>query len=363
MKLKILYFIACAVLVTGCLKDNSCATTYVLKPMVQAKSVDQPTPMADGVLVYTHHADTLLWTVASYEDAVAGVITSKENPAEQITTPAAIGTPYQYSGTSADGSPFESVGWLQMPIAQRPQMVVAVNTRDSLFAYTMQEAVLNVPYFYISLVFTPFKEGRSYKTGKWMMRNDFYNPPVKLKAYVDPTYQKTEAEGMEHYLNNELKVYAFAADTTEWRIKSYEDALAQRITLKRDSLQQHDEPNFVAYREQDGRFGMTINTSPLMIVVVDRTNKLYAYTKQTPDLHGAEPTWEVVMRLWLEDWIREENGWVIVNDRFSPENQKPEPEPEPEPDPEVPAPSPEEGGEDENPDQSTDQGTDNQQNA
>lgn len=340
MKLRILYCLLAAALLSGCLKDNTTATVYVLKPLVQEQSVDRPEPLADGVRLYSYPADTADWQVLSYDDALAGVITSKENPSEQQSEPASVGVPFQYTATAPEGEdPYQSVGWLQMPVTRQQQMVVAVDTQHKLFAYTLQEPVLNVPYLYVSLVFAPYKEGRIYKSGNWVFRNDFYNPPLKIKAFIDPKYRTTADARPEPYTNAQVKIYAYAADTTDWKIRSFEDAWASRITLKRDEHQQRDEPNFLAYPE-NGMFSMTVDSSPLMIVVADRTNKIFAYTKQTPDLSGESPTWSLTVNLWLEEWISREEGWTVVNERFSPENQKPDPEPEPEPEPEVPDPQP-----------------------
>jgi len=65
---------------------------------------------------------------------------------------------------------------------------------------------------------------------------------------------------------------------------------------------------------------MTVTTTPLLVVVVDRSNRLYAYSKQDPDLLGASPTYPVVFRLWRDTWISVEEGWRIVNENFRPEN-------------------------------------------
>ena len=326
---------------TGCLKDNSCATTYILKPLLQEKQVDSPVPMAEGVQLYTYEVDTLNWEVASYEDAVKGILTSKHNPEEQLTQPAGVGEPYTYSTTPDDGSsPYESIGWMQMPISKHQQMVVAVDTQHRIFGYTAQESVINIPFYYVTVVFTPYKEAKQWKSGKWQFRNDYYAPPLKLKAYVDPKYEAEQGGQPTAFENSEVKVYAYAADTLDWCVKSFEDAAAGRITLKRDESEKRDQPNFQAYKEQNGLFGMTINSSPVMIVVVDRAHKIYAYTKQEPDLAGECPTWDVLIQAWGEQWIWAANGWTLVNEAFSPENREPEPEPEPEPDPDVPDPNP-----------------------
>lgn len=42
-----------------------------------------------------------------------------------------------------------------------------------------------------------------------------------------------------------------------------------------------------------------------MVVVVDRVNRLYAYTKKEVDLEGASPTFPVLFRPWIQQWIDE----------------------------------------------------------
>lgn len=312
---KAICILLAAALLTGCFKDTSYETTYVLKPLLQAASVD-PTQPLEGVRAYTYAVDTLLWGIESYEDALSGVITMKGDPSQRMTTPAAVAVPYD----AVEGA----VGWLQMPIGEPFQMIVAVDPAHKLYGYTVQPQILNLPELYVSLVFKPWKEGFSYKEGNWSFYNDFYEPPVVLKTYISPKLQ-VEMEGPESDPTaSQIKAYAYAADTTQWYIASYEDARDGKITLKADPAQTRSQPNFQAYREDSGLYGMEVTSTPLMVVVVDRTNRLYAYSKQEVELSGPEVTFPIVFRLWNETWIAVENGWRVVNDAFRPEATDPE---------------------------------------
>ncbi|WP_418982332.1 hypothetical protein [Alistipes sp.] len=316
MKTRILALLGCAALLAGCFKDTSYDTTYVLKPLVQPNSVDPVQPL-EGVQAYTYAVDTLLWGISSYEDALAGVITLKGDPSQQMTTPAAVAVPYD----AIEGA----VGWLQMPVGEPFQMIVAVDPASRIYGYTVQPQILNLPELFVSLVFKPWKEGFSYKDGNWSFYNDFYVPPVTLKTYIAPKLQQTEGGPESDPVSSQVKAYAYAADTTQWYIASYEDARDFRITLKDDPKQTRTQPNFRAYHEDSGLYGMDVTSTPLMVVVVDLENQLYAYSKQEVELSGPEVTFPVVFRLWSKEWITVENGWRVVNDALRPE-QNPEPE-------------------------------------
>lgn len=72
---------AATLICPGCFKDVSDSTNYVLKPLVQNLSADPNNPL-EGVRAYAFVADTALYTVASYEDALNGVVTSRTNSSD-----------------------------------------------------------------------------------------------------------------------------------------------------------------------------------------------------------------------------------------------------------------------------------------
>ena len=93
-KFKILTFVAVAAALagTGCFKSIGYETFYVLRPWAQEGTVKTPIPRED-MLAYAFDADTTEWSVLSYEDAVAGIITSRRT-GEKLR-PIAQGEPYE----------------------------------------------------------------------------------------------------------------------------------------------------------------------------------------------------------------------------------------------------------------------------
>ena len=259
---RIITLFTAVVLFAGCFKEVSYRTDYVLKPLVQENSGDVAQLLPEGkAQAFAHAADTVFWEVASYEDALAGIITRRDNPTEKQTVPLVTAEPYQQEGIA---------GWLSMRIDKPSVMVVAVDTEHRIYGYTQQEIAENFPKLYVSVVFKPWKEGTEYKDGNWIFRNQFYVPPTYLDCYIAPSVQ-AEEDG-ETTEPSKLKAYAYAVDTTAW-------------------------------------------SPTLMVVVVDQTNEVYAYSKQEVDLDGEPVTFPIVFRTWRPEYLYVEEGWRVVNEK------------------------------------------------
>ena len=76
MKRTILYA-AAALLLGGCFKSVGYDTDVILKSWVQTESAAELKP-AQGVVAYAFEADTVTWTVASYEDALTASLRARE---------------------------------------------------------------------------------------------------------------------------------------------------------------------------------------------------------------------------------------------------------------------------------------------
>lgn len=302
-------------LASGCFKDTSIRTNYILKPLSQALSTDPYTPF-EGLKAYSFDADTALYTVSSYEDALNGVISLKGRPSERITTPVSTSAPYEREGTT---------GWVSLELRSPTQMVVAVDPVHRLYAYTQQEVEVNLPNLYVALPFRTWKEGNSYKDGNWSYYNEFYAPPVYRDCYVDAKAQLSE--GAAETAISKMEVYAYAADTTAWYIASYDDAVSGRITSKADTTDTRTIPSFRGYADSGtGLYKMSVSAGSLMVVVADRSDRMYAYTQQTVDLTQTDaltfPT--LVFRPWRGLWhdATDTNGWLVVNPTYDPEAEK-----------------------------------------
>ena len=308
---RVLFTLLTALLLTGCFKDVAENTAYILKPLVQHTSggLNEPLP---GVLAFAFEADTTEWTVASYEEALQGIITSKSNPQEKNSTPITEAFPYEVEGMTDR---------LEMTLPPREVMLLAIDTENRLYAYTNIELKENIGSLYVTLIFKTWKEGASWTEG-WSFYNSFYSPAKEIESFVKVAAQLAEGAAEEVIPN--VKVMAFAADTTEWRIASYDDAVGGMLTSKQDPLVTRTNPEFNGYETNEkGTFRMQVSASPLMVVVVDRTHRLYAYSKQTVDLESdLTPTFSVLFRPWLTAWISEENGWRVVNPEYEPETEE-----------------------------------------
>lgn len=312
MKLKIRFIFAVLILLAGCSKDFSYDTTYVIKPLSQLLPHRAYLPL-EGVQAFTYPVDTLLWGVASYEDALSGVITLKTDPTQKMTTPEATSTPYQ----EIEGT----IGWIQLPTSAPMQMIVAVDPDSKVYAYTQREQVVDLPRVVAVLRFMKWKEGFSYKDGPWSFYNKFYTPASKVVCSILPRIQATEGGAEEPITTaSRIKAYAYAVDTTEWRLASYTDASNGLITSKSDPKQTISSPDYSAYYDTPTQhWNLSATISPLMVVVVDTQTKRYAYSQQQFPIPGDPVTFNpVVFRTWTGPGVVVEQGWTQVNEGLMP---------------------------------------------
>ena len=166
-KFKILTFVAVAAALagTGCFKSIGYETFYVLRPWAQEGTVKTPIPRED-MLAYAFDADTTEWSVLSYEDAVAGIITSRRT-GEKLR-PIAQGEPYEIDGNE---------NWLAMQLNGPRFLILAVDQSNRLYGFTEQAIGENLPQMHVSVTFYPKEKGRRFLKGKWIMCNDFYTEP------------------------------------------------------------------------------------------------------------------------------------------------------------------------------------------
>lgn len=303
--------------VAACSKNVSYNTGYVLRPYVQENRAGTIDPL-DGVEAFAYALDTTDWTVATYQEALDGVVTAKDDPIEKLHDPAAIATP-------SDAFP----GALGMEISDPRMMIVAVDTKNRIYGYTMQELGFNLPNLTVSMVFHPWKEGFVYGDGRWTMFNEFYEPPVNVDVFIRPEVRKEEGGANEPIAS--VKAYAYAVDTTEWCVASYADAAAGKITSKTDTTLVLTNPDFTAYREiagdREGEYKMSVSKPSVMVIVVDISDKIYAYSQQEFEIvKGHEPyTLPLVFEPWRATYLYVDDGWRFVDEDFEKRNPE-EPE-------------------------------------
>lgn len=304
----------------GCSKDVTFHTRYVIKPLQQLASDDHRPQPVEGATAFVYNVDTTEWYVAAYDDALKGVLTSRENPSEKLTEPYSVSVPFLYEGAVGEDQPSPE-GWLEVNMDLPTQMVVTVDPVHRLYAYTQQELIENLHILYATVLFQPWKTGTSYTSGKWVVRNDFYVPPQRVAYAFRPQAQAAQ-DGAATDVEN-AKIYAYAVDTTRWWVPTYEDAVAGRI-YEKGTENLRGTPEFSAYRNSEtGRFEMEVTRPEIMVVAVDREHQIYAYTNLKVDLSTPTASCDIVFRPWREEWRYADEGWSVTNSHYAPQEPAP----------------------------------------
>lgn len=166
---------------------------------------------------------------------------------------------------------------------------------------------------------------------------------VEYTDFRISVYDQTESNG-EFVRSTDLETYAFYVDTTQWTVKSYEDALARRITNKTTGKTQ-TEPDAIGEFYADDEYQVTIRleSEMSMIVVVNPTLKLFAYRNYKLPINL--PT--VDTKLYMASWRQSHSvaGWRVVNNFYEPPTEEPTPPADDEEEPTPPADDGEGGNE------------------
>lgn len=158
--------VVAAAAATGCFKKVSHETRLVIKPLVQEVSAGSMQAVA-GAKAYAFGVDTTLWTVATYADAEAGIITPKTG-GEPSPAPIGVSEPFVMDSTE---------NWVVMTVNAPTAMLVVVDTAHRLYGYCQYKFAENLPSTYLSVIFRPWRAGNFYVDGAWRMFNEFYTEP------------------------------------------------------------------------------------------------------------------------------------------------------------------------------------------
>lgn len=141
-----------------------------------------------------------------------------------------------------------------------------------------------------------------------------FKDTVAYTIYNVSVFEQTAQNGPENKAED-LFAYAYFVDTTEWRIASWEDAQVGRITNKTTG-EIKEIPDRIGDFIADAPYQVSIelNKKYSMIVIVDRTLRMYAYRKY--ELPVNLPS--IKAKLHLSAWKRSHtsSGWMIVNPFF-----------------------------------------------
>ena len=156
---RILLIAFAALGLTGCFKKVGFDTELVLYPKVQTTSSDA-FAVADGVTAYAYYVSGKEWIVASYDDAVAKVVTNSVS-GEVKNEPDAEAVPY-----AAEGEEPDALGRLKMKTNKQRVMLVAIYPTAEMWAYRHYEVAENLPVTTMKFHFRPWKTAE-YVDSEW----------------------------------------------------------------------------------------------------------------------------------------------------------------------------------------------------
>lgn len=150
-----------AIAATSCFKKVSLDCRYNLRPYFQAESGGE-TVQGENTIAYAFAADTTQWTVASYDDALNGVLTSKTTGEKR---------------TDAMAYAEQQDQTVVLQLTATPATIVVVDTKNHLYAWRMTEVAENLPDLYVSVTWRPWSTKKQYIEGPWRMNNEAYVAP------------------------------------------------------------------------------------------------------------------------------------------------------------------------------------------
>ena len=112
----------------------------------------------------------------------------------------------------------------------------------------------------------------------------------------------------------ELRAYAFYTKKGEkWEVKSWEDALAMKITNKDRATQTRTNPDVIGTWSATDEYQITLDLRAkyTTLVVVDVENKIYAYRDYETPMNLSETTTELHLYAWRKSGSA--NGWTVAS--------------------------------------------------
>lgn len=182
MRYKVIVLCCVALTAVGCFKSVTKDTNLVIKTLVQQTSGAGNT-LATDTYAYAYYTGTDKWMVASYEDAVAKIITDSLG-VERKTVPDVESEVLERTD--------DTNYYVSLPLNQSPALVVLVAPSIRMYATTFKYLnVENLYETYITLLLHPWKkapytEGSEKKGGVWTIV-----PPAPEQTENDNTATDT----------------------------------------------------------------------------------------------------------------------------------------------------------------------------
>ncbi len=308
---RIIVILAALSVLAGCSagpKDVDCV--YIVNTHFQDEEKG-PVAKAENVVGYIFYADTTEWKPASYDDAEAGVVTSSVS-----------GRTRSYDLMSEPGN---ISGGLELGAITSTAVMAVVCFKDTRsYAYRRVPMEPGIGRLTVGLTFRTWKTTAPYTDSKWTVVGQ--TPPHTVNCtYLVATFTE-EAQGGPDIPVTDGVGYAFYADASQWKVTSFENAMAGIISPQSGTGDLNYD--IAGTLTADGKISIAgITRRRVMIVICDPESQCYAWRQATIDYNVPVVEDSFSFPLWAEGITVHypATGWTAVGP------PKPEPEPEPEP--------------------------------
>lgn len=144
-----------------------------------------------------------------------------------------------------------------------------------------------------------------------------YNTTLILKAWIQPE------SGAELQPDSEVRLYGYNADTTDWRIASYEAALEGRFIAANGSGEELLPELSGSPIEVEGySTAQSLNAEGyrrLMVLAIDTRNRLYGYTQYALTENLPQMYVSLVFQPWKKSKAFKNGTWWMFNDFYVPD--------------------------------------------
>lgn len=152
-------------LLTGCFKKVSNDTVFIIKPNLQSESGSEMT-VAEGVTAYAWFDRTEDWSFASYEDAVAGILTDTETGKTETAAPDAESTTADEPG---------SEGLLRLETRSASVLLLLLYPEEEMYAWRVYATGENLSPTYLTVQFRTWRTA-GYTDSGWTVDMTPRNP-------------------------------------------------------------------------------------------------------------------------------------------------------------------------------------------
>ncbi len=209
------------------------------------------------------------WVISSYQDALDGILTNKNNTADRKNAAEAEVT---YSANNAAAT-----------ITDARAVLAVYDTIQPMYGYAVANLQNNPLTQSDKVTFTPCKPNTTEAattTDRWtVVMGSTY---VSTLLTVSPQHKLTDSKAKPLVTT---KGYAFYANSEAWDILSYEDALAGKITAKEGGAVREADITGVVTKEGQ-RIGFEMvqaeGHDKVIVVICDTVQPMYAITQIEP---------------------------------------------------------------------------------